>query len=45
MRVARRDERVAVTVEISPLYATGPEDLKEKLGDSVNLIDEDTLLE
>jgi UDP-N-acetylglucosamine/UDP-N-acetylgalactosamine diphosphorylase len=43
--VARRDGRVTVTVEISPLYAAGPEDLKEKLGDSVNLIDEDTLLE
>jgi UDP-N-acetylglucosamine/UDP-N-acetylgalactosamine diphosphorylase len=45
VRVPRREGAPAVAVEISPLYAAGPEDLKEKLGDTVNLIDEDTLLE
>ena len=44
IRVPHRDGRPAVTVEISPLFACGPEDLKKRLGTSVNRIDEDTLL-
>jgi UDP-N-acetylglucosamine/UDP-N-acetylgalactosamine diphosphorylase len=44
VHVPRRDGKPAVVVEISPLFASGPEDLKKRLGDSVNSISEDILL-
>jgi len=44
VRVPRRDGEPSVVVEISPLFASDPEALKKRLGDTVNIIDEDTLL-
>ncbi|MBN1835737.1 MAG: UTP--glucose-1-phosphate uridylyltransferase [Spirochaetales bacterium] len=44
VRLARRGGQLSVVVEISPLFAWDAESLKKRLGDSVNNIDEDTLL-
>jgi UDP-N-acetylglucosamine/UDP-N-acetylgalactosamine diphosphorylase len=45
VRVPRDAEgRPRVAVEISPLYAADPQALKKRLGDTVNRVDEDTLL-
>jgi UDP-N-acetylglucosamine/UDP-N-acetylgalactosamine diphosphorylase len=44
VRVPREGGRPRHRVEISPLFADGPQALKERLGSSVNSIDEDTLL-
>ncbi len=44
VEVPEREGRPAVRIEISPLYADGPEELKNRLKGTVNRIDEDTLL-
>jgi UDP-N-acetylglucosamine/UDP-N-acetylgalactosamine diphosphorylase len=44
VQVPRRQGRPVFRVEISPLYADNPEALKNRLGATVNRIDEDTLL-
>jgi UDP-N-acetylglucosamine/UDP-N-acetylgalactosamine diphosphorylase len=44
VQVPKREGRPSVRIEISPLYADSPEELKNRLGGTVNKIDEDTLL-
>jgi len=43
VEVPEREGRPAVRIEVSPLYADSPEELKNRLGGTVNRIDEDTL--
>jgi UDP-N-acetylglucosamine/UDP-N-acetylgalactosamine diphosphorylase len=44
IEVPRNEGRPLFRIEISPLYADGPEALKKRLGSAVNRIDADTLL-
>jgi UDP-N-acetylglucosamine/UDP-N-acetylgalactosamine diphosphorylase len=43
VEVPEREGRPTVRIEVSPLYADSPEELKNRLGGTVNRIDEDTL--